>query len=250
VRLRDRMSAGSRFRYLLWRATGSGHAVSVRLSSGEKLILRPPPASDLDTAYEVFVSEPYASPRPIDCNAVRRIVDLGANVGYSVLYLARCFPAAQLDAFEPHPEHLQCLRANIEANLLAQRVRVWPQAAGREAAVVNLRDAGNRSQVQEGSGIPVQKADFLQWAAGQRIDLLKLDIEGDEYEIVCDPRFAALDIGALVMEWHSPPGDEKLLAARLQSVGYDVAATAEGGFGGMRMGIFWAFRDRRLLSSL
>jgi len=34
------------------------------------------------------------------------------------------------------------------------------------------------------------------------VDLLKKDVEGSEFELLADPRFAQFDIDIIVLEWH------------------------------------------------
>jgi hypothetical protein len=82
LRLRDLMRPLSRLKYLAWRVASLGSAITVRLYSGERLILRCSPATDISVAYEVFVMEIYRPPTKLDPATVRSIVDLGANVGY------------------------------------------------------------------------------------------------------------------------------------------------------------------------
>jgi len=50
--------------------------------------------------------------------------------------------------------------------------------------------------------LPIDVFDFFKAVEGRKIDFLKLDSEGGEYDLVCDPRFADLDARFLVMEWH------------------------------------------------
>src|SRR5688572_28284923 len=44
------------------------------------------------------------------------IIDCGANIGYTALHYKRCYPGAQIIAFEPDPQFLPLLRANLERN--------------------------------------------------------------------------------------------------------------------------------------
>src|SRR5438105_1545207 len=41
------------------------------------------------------------------------ILDMGSNIGASVLYLHERFPSARIYAFEPHPETFRVLQANV-----------------------------------------------------------------------------------------------------------------------------------------
>ena len=83
--------------------------------------------------------------------------------------------------------------------------------------------------------------DVLELLRNQKIDILKMDIEGSEYEILADERFADLDIGAIVMEWHTPPGETRGKAwcdDRLRALGYEV----EDIFNKPSYGMMWARR--------
>ncbi len=121
-RLRDLFTLASRLRYLGWRAARSSREFRASLQTGERLIFRPAPATDLGVAYEVFVSEAYRPPRPLR-REVHTIVDVGANVGYATVYLASRYPAARIIAFEPHPRHVGQLAKQLRANDLDRRVR-------------------------------------------------------------------------------------------------------------------------------
>ena len=79
-RLRDLLTPLSLLRYLAWRAFPAGRQVTVRLRTGERFSLRPEPAEDLATAFELFVAEVYRPPFPVDTAATRRIVDVGEGV--------------------------------------------------------------------------------------------------------------------------------------------------------------------------
>src|SRR5947209_4216587 len=46
------------------------------------------------------------------------IIDCGAHIGISVLYFKRCYPYAQIIAFEPDPQTFQILEQNVTQNHL------------------------------------------------------------------------------------------------------------------------------------
>ena len=248
TRLRDLMTTGSRMRYAAWRTLNLPSPITVSLRSGERLVLRAEPAKDLSVAYEVFVEELYRSPQPLDTRAVRRIVDVGANVGYSVIYFARRFPRARFEAFEPHPEHLRLIAANLAVNDLHDRINVYPAAAGIAPARAWLVDAGASSYVTAESGagrIRIDVVDFFTTLDHGHIDLLKMDCEGGEHALLMDPRFARLDVAALVMEWHATPelpDADGILSARLQTLGWSVRHQASHELNGMPFGMIWAYR--------
>jgi hypothetical protein len=104
-----------------------------------------------------------------------------------------------------------------------------------------LSDVGPGSTVLDGGGegLEIEIVDVFSVLAGRRLDLLKLDIEGGEYEIMADPRFETLDVRALVMEWHAREGyGRDWCVARLQALGFRVQETWSEDAAGM----LWALR--------
>ena len=114
---RDTLTVPSRIAYLCWRLCRLENPLEVRLKYGERIPLRPVPAEDYGAAREVFVDLNYENPRKTS-RPVRRIVDLGANIGCSCLYWFREYPECSVEAFEPHPVHLALLREDLRRNRL------------------------------------------------------------------------------------------------------------------------------------
>jgi FkbM family methyltransferase len=246
--LRALLSPASRIRYLIWRMTGSRRDLTVSLRNGPCLVIRPAPAGDLSVAYEIFVDELYRSPRPLAPAAVRRIVDVGANVGYALNYFARAYPAATIVAFEPHPAHLAQIERNLAANALSDRVQLIRAAAAKQSGSAFLIDAGEASQVvdQAGDGrIPITLVDLFAVIGAAPIDLLKLDCEGAEFDLLIDKRFAQLEVRALVLEWHTNPQRPRADATireRLATLGFSLVDGIEYTLGDNRFGLLWAYR--------
>ncbi len=239
--LRDRMTPVSRVKYLAWRAARAKGPAWVRLHGGNRIELRPIPSTDLDTAYEIFASECYRLPRPIEPSSVKTIVDLGANVGYSVLHWLGAFPSAHIVAVEPHPVHCGQIRRHLEANHVQSRVRLIEAAAGPAAGNVTLSDHENTSSIVAAeNGIAVPMVDVFAATQGIHVDLLKMDIEGAEYAILADRRFVAWRPSAVVMEWHAVaagPSGPEWCVRRFAEMGYIAERTwdADG------HGLIWAF---------
>ena len=233
-RLRDQFSIGGTLAYLLWRATGSSRAIRVRLKSDAVISIRPEPADDLATAYEVFASGVYRPPRPVPEKGIGYVVDLGANVGYSCIFLANRFPHAYIAAFEPHPAHAALARKNFGLNRgLAGRIELFERAAGVADGLKYLTDAGVRSTIQvspETGSMPIAVVDILEVLRRAPCDLLKIDIEGSEYEILEDRRFHSSLARVIAVEWHHLEGidGESWTRSRLQRAGYCVGSRTPG----------------------
>src|ERR1700730_1095139 len=177
------MTPLSQLRYLAWRAGLLGDEVEVRLSTGERLLLQKSMMLGLAVAYEIFVMDTYRCPHELSPDSVRRIVDVGANVGYSLIYWSSRFPTASIEAFEPHPEHLRLLRRSLRINRIEAQVNVHPVAVGQAAGTFELIDAGTASAIAHRGAVPngdnsrrlqVEVVDFFDAIKNLQIDLLKL----------------------------------------------------------------------------
>lgn len=186
---------------------------------------------DVGIFSEIFVAGEYDPPATVAERLGRfpsplRILDLGANVG---LFAASClerWPDARIVAVEPDPENLQLLERMASGE---QRIEVIPAcAAAHDGKVRFLAGLFAESQVvgegHEGETIELPCVDAFRLA--ESADLLKIDIEGSEWEILADPRLSELGVTALVMEWHdkSCPHEDPGGAAReaLEGAGFEI----------------------------
>lgn len=235
-----RLSTPSKLRYALWKLTENGtSALDLTLSDGTRFRHC---AADYGSAYQVFVEEVYRPGSALKNADVRMIVDLGANVGFTALYFLQQFPGAKLLAFEPHPAHIERFLANIALNGVDDKVTLYRAGAGNKASKAGLSDLGTSSTVQATDApgaFNIDILDIFEILGNHRIDLLKIDIEGGEYDILADDRFLKLDVGSIVMEWHRNKaiGDEHAwLVDRLGRAGYVV----EDIFADPHLGMLWA----------
>ena len=220
-------------RYVAWKLTGCRTDFQCRLKHGPQLYMRAKPNLDWETVYEIFRLHQYDT--GLDAPKVHRVVDVGANVGYSCLLWCWQFPQARVLAYEPHPTHLDILNRQLKANAYADRVTIIPAAATSHASTSFLVDADRCSVVVSSADeapaghelVKVPTVDFFETAGDEAIDLLKIDIEGGEYELLQDTRFdrMARRVGAVLMEWHKHVAEHlgpEWCARRLSSLGFDV----------------------------
>jgi len=242
--------------YLRWRLSGRTRTVVVQMRAqigfqdhpgpGPRFRLRARDAgnNDLGVAYEIFVLRLLMPPVRIPPERVKLVVDLGANVGMSCLWWLANYWRTRVIAFEPHPGHAAEARVNLAQNGYEPRIDLHEAAVGPEATTAWISDAGAASTVSAtgGSGFEVKVLDLFAILAGRRVDILKMDIEGSEVGLLDDPRFAALDIGAIVMEWHRPDaagrGGREWCIRRLEEFGFRTYVASENG----AFGILWGYR--------
>lgn len=175
------------------------------------------------------------------------VLDVGAHVGVHALTAARRLRelgGGRVIAFEPAPDSSAAVRAGAARNSLP--VDVVQSALGEAEGEIELRgdprydqrDAGVRSQFGAGGVVaraPVTTFDAWAGRTGlDRLDVVKLDIEGAEILALCGmreslrrlkPRLLAIEVKDVVME--RGPGDEASLHALLRECGYVAAGSPE-----------------------
>lgn len=123
------------------------------------------------------------------------IFDIGANVGVYSLFAAESNPNAHIYAFEPTPEVFSSLERNIAANQFAN-ITVYRAAVGIHSGVTYLHRCGGIDGANEGMNYvssdrasleQVETTTLDDFCANQRIrriDLLKIDVEGGEFDVL------------------------------------------------------------------
>jgi FkbM family methyltransferase len=139
------------------------------------------------------------------------ILDIGAHVGVVSCYLGKKWPQVTIYAFEPWPENYARLKANIDANEVAnvKPFDLAVSADGRELILAgdpNENSGGMSSWTGGVESIRVKSVTLSQILGLIRgpVRLLKLDCEGAEYEVITPENAPALShIAALRGEIHT-----------------------------------------------
>jgi FkbM family methyltransferase len=184
--------------------------------------------SELYATIDVLVDEVYA----LDLEGQpETIVDLGSNVGTSVLWFRARYPAARILAVEPDPRAFERLKANVGA--LEGVSLIEAAAAGMDGSLElhrgpttwgsSLRGWGSPVR-GAGSGVTVRTASLgtlLAEAGFERVGLLKFDVEGAEADVL-----EGFDewqrVDAVIGELHDFPGLEARVHAVLERAGFVV----------------------------
>jgi len=151
---------------------------------------------------EIFADENY---KFISDNPAPVIYDCGSNIGMSCLYFKKIYPAAKITAFEADPKIAQILMLNLEQNNLID-VTVIPKAVwiNNEGVDISSEGADASSIYLDKNKIKIESVrlkDLLK--KEEKIDLLKMDIEGAETDVLRDCKEELNHIKNIFVEFHS-----------------------------------------------
>jgi FkbM family methyltransferase len=120
------------------------------------------------------------------------IVEVGANVGNHVVYYDRLLAPRKIIVIEPNPAALDLLRRNLAANNVARAdlsllgTAVGDREARYEARTQDPNNLGATRLVESAhgpiSGLPMDRL------IRERVDFLKIDVEGMELEVLAGAR--------------------------------------------------------------
>lgn len=199
-----------------------GRPHSLRLGSTDPLVW-----------FSVFVQEDYGATLPFEPQV---IVDTGAYTGFSAIFFANKYPAADIIAVEPDPENFK---------LLVRNVRCYPRIRPLQAAIwFEDTDLDLYSQTEghwasslfassprpDRSGIHRVRAIAIESLMSQfsleRIDVLKIDIEGAEKELFEHSAPWIDRVGAIFIELHDRfrPGCGQAVKAATDAFEHQVVA--------------------------
>jgi FkbM family methyltransferase len=159
--------------------------------------------SDISTMEKVFWHREYEAPFPIDPDV---IVDAGANIGMATLYYHRAYPRARIVAIEPEPSNFEILRKNCGGldRVTLLNAALWPVSTSLALADPQAEKWAFVFKEGGAGGTPTTTIpEILQRLGADKIDILKIDIEGGERELFNrDPGSWLPHIGVIVIELH------------------------------------------------
>ena len=153
---------------------------------------------------ELFISETYDF---ITNNPKPYIIDCGANLGMSIIYFKKLYPEAIVTAFEADEYIFSFLKKNIQSFNL-ENVEIINKAVWNEESVKDFwveGGAGGRLEFEkkEGKYNSVTCTSLKPFLQGRKVDFLKMDIEGAEYEVLKDCKKHLHNVDNIFIEYHS-----------------------------------------------
>ena len=206
----------ARMHFSLFGVRGLWRRGLVRLSNASNQFKAPIPKSsecvyirlgttDVAAFEHVFINDEYGFSL---ARAPTLIIDAGANIGMASVYFARRYPDAKIIAIEPDLGNF---------NILKQNAQMFPSIVPVQGALwnadgsVQVYDGGHGSwgmRVKDDNGnstgfVRSMKVGTLLREYGiDKIDLLKIDVEGAEYEIFEDAHAWIDRVNAICIELH------------------------------------------------
>lgn len=173
-------------RLQFFRSLDTSGSHSFRLA--EVSIASPNRKDILELFEDIFMSQTYYTELPSRPN----IIDCGANIGCATLYFKFLAPDARITCFEPSPQVFPYLERNVIENRLKD-VTLIQAACGRINTSVTFHVRPDHSTASNTANIwggetqdyevqQVRLSDHIT----ETVDLLKLDVEGAEWEVIED----------------------------------------------------------------
>lgn len=147
-----------------------------------------PNSGDINTFREIFLREEYAIELPNNFSPIN-VIDAGANIGFTTLFLAKQYPTANIISLEPDQKNFELLKQNTSRyeNISPIQVALWDKSG-----FIEVKDNGygvRGFMIEEGTenSITAMPSTTLAELVNQfklvSIDILKIDIEGSEKEV-------------------------------------------------------------------
>ena len=222
-------------------------AVYFDYGSLRQLSARPFPHSDLEVLTQVMLKQEYGFAvqwirnRKMQEDALR-IIDAGANVGYTSLYFLSAFRRASLIAIEPDTANYKMLESNLRCCQSPSSVETLQAALlSRPGISVTIDRQGGDKKDWSFSVTPtltstgvssITVGELLVRSGWEQIDILKIDIEGSEADVFSEQAdLSYLQRTRLVMvEIHDDKADRKLIHGLLSQHGFEIEEHSETTF--------------------
>jgi FkbM family methyltransferase len=193
---------------------------SIRIRDGITLTYRLN-KGDIWSLREVWLFECYKFPANIHPEWV---LDLGANIGMTSVWLASRYPVRKIIAVEPATSNEALIRHNLMQNQV-DAIVIAAAIGSRDGSVAFVEHSASnfgKADYNKSGSTPLISMNTLmkRYCNGKRIDLLKLDIEGGEQELLGSNLEWLEWVDAIIAEFHTGCVDYPGLVMKLQKQGF------------------------------
>lgn len=191
-----------------------------------------------NTSDRFVVDEVWGGTYPVRIDENATVIDAGANIGAFTVYAAKQATNGKVIALEPEPRNRAQLERNVRMNDLNNVTVLDTGLAGDRGSFrlfLGKANKGTGSIYSSESDRSIEitcrtLADVIADHAIDRVNLLKVDIEGAEYDVILNmPDDVLAKIDHIVLEYHESLGLNHTgaeLAAHLTGKGFTVRCTS------------------------
>lgn len=163
----------------------------IRFRNGARCIVRN--KSDAIAFFEIFFLKTNTVLPNFTIKKNDIVIDVGAHVGFFTIYVARQASEGKIYAFEPYSKSFNLLKKNVEmnklSNVITENCAVLKNSGtatlfiDRDFAISNTL-FGAETDLEKELVTTISIQDIFDKYKIERVDLLKLDCEGAEFEII------------------------------------------------------------------
>lgn len=204
--------------------------VVLEMRKGVKIMLRVN-STDLMAFTHVWLLHEYDKPG-FEIKNDDVVIDIGAHIGLFALFSAQFCKNGKIYCFEPIKENYDLLKANLDLNNIKNVVAVnaaVSTSTGIVTIYLNEDEAGHSMYVTGSKQIQVKSIslqDIFDSNRLERCNFLKIDCEGEEYEIIKSLSSPYFDkISKICIEYHFADTKPHLLqdiTKKLKSSAYTI----------------------------
>jgi FkbM family methyltransferase len=229
--MRNRVRLGwFHVRIALARAFGGGMPSPITVGvapDGHQITVAEP--GELSVLSDIMVNREYETDRqPLT------ILDLGANVGFATLFFSRRYPSATIGSVEADPRTFERLVGNVSG--LPNVATLNRVVSGREGRLVfycsaqSISSSLTRRSLED---VPVEVdsmtvADLMDHFGMERVGLLKMDIEGAEFDALTATPIDRVDELMVELHYDLGQGDERLVRSLLNGLDLSFKQSQKG----------------------
>ena len=138
------------------------------------------------------------------------IIDCGANIGVSLIFFKQLYPNSLISAFEPDPKIFKILEQNTKC-LASDGLTLHNSAVWNKKGTITFKQNDSDGGKIFSKGNTLVKTERLSDFLNEKVDFLKIDIEGAEKVVLPSIEEKLSNVDKLFLELHISQDDPKLL---------------------------------------
>jgi len=239
--------------FLAYLALQKGEVLQLQLRNGIKFLTPIEPHTRGPWA-DIWVLKVY-TPANFDINEKDIVVDIGTHIGVFSIFAALKSSQGKVYAYEPVRENFNFLNYNIKLNKLSNIIPFNLAVSGTKGSKKIFLTG--HSETASLFGQPGQKfhsvktiglKDIFEDNNLRKINFLKIDCEGSEYDILFNtPKRYLSKIDRIAIEYHESPYTKyqcQDLETFLRSHNFKIRVKTSRSPRGIRLGMLYAWREK------